>query len=145
MEQRISVLTIGANDLSAMKIFYGQVLGWKTVAENKDIAFYQLNGLLLSICDLKMLADFIGVDPKGEGFRAITIGYNVDTKEEVLNLYEGLKDKVKILKEPTEPPFGGLFFYFTDIEGNIIEVAQNPFITLDNIKNAIGHRPIDDL
>ncbi len=145
MEQRISVLTIGANDLSAMKIFYGQILGWKTVAENKDIVFYQLNGLLLSICDRKILADFIGVDPKGQGFRSITIGHNVDTKEEVLKLYDRLKDKVKILKEPTEPPFGGLFFYFTDIEGNIIEIAQNPFITLDNNKNAIGHRPIDSL
>lgn len=145
MEQRISILTIGADDLNAMKIFYGQVLGWKAVTENKDIVFYKLNGLLLSICDRKMLADFIGVDPKGQGFRSITIGYNVDTKEEVLKLYDRLKDKVKILKEPTEPPFGGLFFYFTDIEGNIIEIAQNPYITLDSNKNAIDHRPIDSL
>jgi predicted enzyme related to lactoylglutathione lyase len=145
MEQRISVLTIGADDLSAMKVFYGQVLGWETVAENKDIAFYKLNGFLLSICDRKTLADFIGVDPNGQGFRSVTIGYNVNSKEEVLKLYDQLKDKVKILKEPTEPPFGGLFFYFTDIEGNIIEVAQNSFITLDKDKNAIDHKPIDHL
>lgn len=145
MEQRISVLTIGADDLNAMKNFYGQVLGWMAVAENKDIAFYKLNGFLLSICDRKMLADFIGVDHNGHGFRSVTIGYNVDSKEEVLELYDQLKDKVKILKEPTEPQFGGLFFYFTDIEGNIIEVAQNSFITLDKDKNAIDHKPIDHL
>jgi predicted enzyme related to lactoylglutathione lyase len=145
MEQRISVLTIGADDLNAMKFFYGNVLGWETVVENKDIAFYKLNGFLLSICDRKMLADIIGVDPKGQGFRSVTIGYNVDSKEEVLNLYEQLKDKVKILKEPTEPPFGGLFFYFTDIEGNIIEVAQNSFIILGIDKNVISHKPIDHL
>jgi len=145
MEQRISVLTLGADDLEAMKSFYGKVLGWTTVAENKDIAFYKLNGFLLSICDRKMLVDFIGIDSQGQGFRSVTIGYNVESKEEVLELYEQLKDKVKILKEPTEPTFGGLFFYFTDIEGNIIEVAYNSFVTLDKLKNAIGHKPIDNL
>jgi len=145
MEQRISVLTIGAEDLNAMKKFYAQVLGWTTVAENKDIAFYKCNGFLLSICDQKMLADFIGISHKGQGFRSVTMGYNVDSKEEVIKLYDQLKDKVTILKEPTEPPFGGLFFYFEDIEGNIIEIAQNPFILFDNDKNAIGHTPIDHL
>ncbi|WP_114789950.1 hypothetical protein U0035_11535 [Niabella yanshanensis] len=64
-----------------------------------------------------MLADFIGVDHNGQGFRPVTIGYNVESKEEVLEIYDQLKDKVIILKEPTEPLFGGLFFYFTDIEG----------------------------
>lgn len=145
MEQRISVLTIGAENLAAMKDFYGQVLGWKTVAENKDIVFYKLNGFLLSICDRKMLADFIGISSEGNGFRSMTIGYNVETKEEVVQLYDQLKHKVKILKEPTEPPFGGLFFYFTDIEGNIIEVACNSFITLDEEDNAIDHKPIEYL
>ena len=145
MEQRISVLTIGADNLNAMKNFYGNVLGWETVAENKDIAFFKFNGFLLSICDKKTLADFIGVDHKGHGFRYVTIGYNVDSKEEVLELYDQLKDKVKILKEPSEPPFCGLFFYFTDVEGNIIEIAQNSFVTLDKENNVIGHRPIDHL
>jgi len=145
MEQRISVLTIGADDLNAMKAFYGEVLGWTTVAENKEIAFYKLNGFLLSICDRKTLAKFIGIDHKGNGFRSVTIGHNVDSKEEVSKLYDQLKSKVKILKEPTEPPFGGLFFYFSDIEGNIIEVAYNSFITLDKDKNATDHKQIGHL
>lgn len=145
MEQRISVLTIGADNLEAMKSFYEQVLGWKAIAENKDIVFYKLNGFLLSICDRKMLAGFIGIDHEGKGFRSVTIGYNVESKNEVLKLYEELKDKVKILKEPAEAPFGGLFFYFTDVEGNIIEIAQNSFVMLDKDKNAISHSPIDHL
>ena len=145
MEQRISVLTIGAENLSAMKDFYGKTLGWKAIAENKDIIFYKLNGFLLSICDRKMLADFIGIRYEGNGFRCVTIGYNVQTEEDVLQLYDQLKDKVKMLKEPTAPPFGGLFFYFTDIEENIIEVACNPFIMLDKENNAVAHKPIDHL
>lgn len=143
MEQRISVLTIGAENLKAMRNFYANVLGWVSVAENKDIVFYRLNGFLLSICKRKMLADFIGVEANGHGFRSLTVGYNVQRKAEVLKFYNQLKDKVTILKEPTEPPFGGLFFYFADPEGNIIEIAQNPYITLDEVKNAIDHKPID--
>jgi predicted enzyme related to lactoylglutathione lyase len=47
-------------------------------------------------------------------------------------IYEKLKAKgVKILKVPTAPPYGGLFFYFEDVEGNIIEVAYSMFIPLD--------------
>lgn len=34
MEQRISVLTLGADNLEAMKNFYGALLGWKAVAGN---------------------------------------------------------------------------------------------------------------
>lgn len=145
MEQRISVLTIGAENLTAMKEFYGKTLGWKTIAENKDIAFYRLNGFLLSICNRKMLADFIGISSEGNGFRSVTIGINVPTEEGVLQFYGQLKDKVNILKEPTAPPFGGLFFYFPDIEGNIIEIACNSFIILDKDLNAIDHKPIDNL
>ncbi|HEU5145266.1 MAG TPA: VOC family protein [Chryseosolibacter sp.] len=145
MEQRMSVLTIGADDLIGMRNFYSHVLGWAPIAGNKDIVFYKLNGCLLSICDRKMLADFIGVSPKGVGFRSTTIGYNVSSREEVLLLFERLRDKVTILKEPTEPPFGGLFFYFTDVEGNILEVAFNPFVILDKENNAVGHQPIDDM
>jgi uncharacterized protein len=145
MEQRISVLTIGADNLTKMKTFYSEVLGWKPVTQNQDIAFLKLNGFLLSICDRKMLADFIGINAQGSGFRSVTIGYNVPSREEVLRLYQELKEKVAILKEPTEPPFGGLFFYFQDIEGNILEVAYNPFITLDSTGNAVDHKPIEHL
>lgn len=143
MEQRVSVLTIAAADLAAMRNFYTEVLGWKVLAENKDIVFFKCNGFLLSICERKGLAGFIGIDPEGQGFRSLTIGYNVDTKEEVTEHYQVLKAKgVRILKEPTEVSFGAYFFYFADIEGNILEIAYNPYVILDELKNAVDHQPI---
>jgi uncharacterized protein len=146
MEQRLSVLTIGANDLTAMRKFYEENFGWKPVAENKDIVFYKMNGFLFSIGKRKELASFIGIDPAGSGFRSVTFGYNVPTKDEVRRLYKLLKEKgVKILNKPTKPPFGGLFFYFEDVEGNIIEIAYNTFIPLDENNNAIDHKPINHL
>lgn len=146
MEQRLSVLTIGANDLQAMRKFYEGTFGWKPVAANKEIVFYKMNGFLFSIGKRRELADFIGIDSQGSGFRSVTFGYNVSTADEVRILYKQLKSKgVKILKEPTAPPFGGLFFYFEDIEGNIIEIAYSTFIPLDDEHNAIDHYSIDNL
>lgn len=144
MEQRITVLTIGAQDLTLMRNFYEDVLGWQPVAQNEDIVFYQMNGFLISLSKKAGLETFIGVELGTRG--PVTIGYNVDTEAEVLEVYNQLvASGVKILKRPTEPPFGGLFFYFQDIEGNILEVACNRFVLLDTEKNAIGHLPIEDL
>lgn len=146
MQQRLTVLTIGANDLQAMRKFYEEILEWQPVAVNKDIVFYQLNGFLFSIGKRKDLAGFIGVNPEGNGFRSVTFGYNVATEDEVREHYKQLKAKgVKMLNEPTAPPFGGLFFYFEDVEGNILEIACNSFIPLDKDNNAVGHKPIDHL
>lgn len=110
MQQRMSVLTIVADNLSAMKNFYVQILGWQPVVQNKDIVFFKLNGFLLSICERKMLADFIGVSPNGNGFRCVTIGYNVETKEEVWHLYNQIKNKVTILKNQQSPLLVDYFF-----------------------------------
>lgn len=146
MEQRISVLSIGADDLIAMRNFYEEILGWNPIAQNKDIAFYKMNGFLFSIAKRRELADFIGVNPDGIGFRSVTFGYNVSTENEVRKLYKKLKAKgVKVLSEPTAPPFGGLFFYFEDIEGNILEIAYNTFVLLDEENNAVDHKEIDHL
>lgn len=73
------------------------------------------------------------------------MSYNVRTEQEVRDMYATLKSKgVKMLKEPTLLPIG-LFFYFEDVEGNIIEVAHNSYIPLDEDFNAVDHKPIDHL
>jgi len=146
MEQRLSLITLAANDLDAMRNFYEQKLGWIPEAQNKDIVFYKLNGFLFSITERKFLAELIGVSSEGSGFRGVTFAYNVPTEKEVTDIYDRLKSNgVTILKEPTVPPFGGLFFYFADVEGNILEVAYNTFIPLDDQLNATGHKSIDHI
>lgn len=146
MEQRISVLTIGADNLDTMRQFYEETFGWKPVAVNKDIVFYKMNGFLFSIAKRKDLGQFIGINSEGSGFRAVVFGYNVSSAAEVNTLYRELKGKgVKIIAEPKTPPFGGLFFYFEDVEGNMLEIAYNDYILMDENNNAIGHKSIDHL
>jgi hypothetical protein len=148
MEQRLSLITLGVEDLPAMRQFYTDTLGWQPVAANKDIVFFKLNGLLLSLYSRAQLADFVGLSAPGSqsGFRGFTLAYNVPSDEQVRALYGHLAGEgVRILREPLAPPFGGLLFCFADPEGNVWEVAHNPYIPLDGQGNAITHHPIDHL
>ncbi|GAB3264530.1 VOC family protein [Larkinella harenae] len=146
MEQRLSVFTLAADNLAAMRTFYVDALGWQPIAENKDIIFFQCNGFLFSIGKKEQLAPMIGVKPDGSGFRSFTFGYNVPTKDEVDAWFGKLNTKgVTILQPPTETAFGGYFFYFSDVEGNILEIAYNPYTPLDEAGNVITHHNIDNL
>jgi len=146
MEQRLSVITLGVDNLAAQKEFYKSKLGWRAVAENKDIVFFKLNGFLFSLFDRKQLAESSGVEAAGSGFRSFTISYNVSSKEEVDNMFSKFRaDGVSILKSPTETPFGGYYFIFSDLENNVLEVAYNPYVPLDDDGNVITHKSIDNL
>ena len=47
MQQQISVITLGINELPRSRNFYVHGFGWAPVFENEEIIFYQMNGLML--------------------------------------------------------------------------------------------------
>lgn len=146
MEQRLSVITLGVDDLATQTAFYKNQLGWTAVAENKDIVFFKMNGFLFSLLDRKALAAGSGMPAAGSGFRAITLSINMPTKKQVDEMHETLRNKnVKILKSPEYTPFGGYYFTFADAENNVLEVAYNPYIPLDENGDVITHHSIDNL
>lgn len=146
MDQRISIITLGADNLEAMKKFYIEKFGWKIEAQAKDIAFFKLNGLLLGLYGRKDLAAFSGKSPEGSGYRPLVIAYMVNSKAEVEDLYNQFKSRgIEIIKEPSTPPIGGYYFLLSDIEGNVWEVAWNPFMVLDETGNVVSHKNIDHL
>ena len=146
MDQRLSIITIGADSLPAMRAFYIEKFGWEPVAENKDILFFKLNGFLFGLYGRKDMAKFVGASPEGSGFRPYNLAYMVDSKQKEVELYQLLKSRgVKIIKEPEVPAIGGYYFLIADIEGNIWEIAYNLFIPLDEKGNVITHNPIDHL
>ncbi|MVM29022.1 VOC family protein [Spirosoma sp. HMF4905] len=105
-----------------------------------------MNGFLFSLFDRKSLAAGAGVSASEHGFRSFTFAYNVSSKQEVDLLFDELKEKgVNMLNEPQDTPFGGYFFCFADVEDNVLEVAYNPYIPLDESGNAISHNNIDNL
>lgn len=147
MEQRLSIITIGAENLQAMRNFYVEKFGWKTVAENKDIVFFKLNGFLFGLYGRKEMAAFNNTSPEGSGFRPYNLAYMVKSRKEVEDIYAAVKSKgIRIVQEPKVPPvIGGYYFLMADVEGNIWEVAYNELIPLDENGNVITHKPIDHL
>ncbi|RCH56353.1 VOC family protein [Mucilaginibacter hurinus] len=146
MLQRLSVITIGVNNLQAQTAFYKTQLGWIPEAENNDIVFFKMNGFLFSLFNRRALAEGVGVQHEGSGFRPVVLSYNVPVQDEVDELYAAFKSRdINILKSPVHTPFGGYYFAFADPENNVWEIAYNPYIPLDAAGNTITHESISDL
>lgn len=137
MEQRATIIGLGVSDLQKSSDFYENQFGWKkTASSNEDISFFQLNGILLSLYPRAKLAEDAGVNPKGEGFNAFSLAYCTRSKEEVDQLIENLEKKgVKVVKKPEEVFWGGYSSYVADPDGNLWEIAYNPFLPLDEEGN----------
>jgi catechol 2,3-dioxygenase-like lactoylglutathione lyase family enzyme len=106
MEQRLTFITLGVNDLAVSRKFYEEIFGWKPDANSGgDVVFFRLNGIVLSLFPREELAKDAGVPSKGSGFRPFTLAHNVRTEQEVDSLIAILRTKgVPVIKEPQRPP-----------------------------------------
>ena len=137
MEQRLTIITLGVEDLQRSMEFYEKTLGWKRVQEENDqIAFFQLNGIMLALFPANQLARDASVDPQGSGFKKFSLAYNTRSEKEVDDLFKELETKgVKIAKRPEKAFWGGYSGYFADPDDNLWEVAYNPSLKLDEKGN----------
>ncbi|XGW00110.1 MAG: VOC family protein [Leptolyngbya sp. BL-A-14] len=139
MQQRLSLVTLGVQDLSRSLQFYRDGLGWKPSSASQDeVAFFQLGGVVLSLYARTSLAEDATVDPAGTGFSGITLAYNTKSKEEVdavLQLVEQLGER--IVKPAQDVFWGGYSGYFVDPDGHLWEVAWNPFWAFDESDQVI--------
>lgn len=138
MEQRLTIVGLGVSDLKVSTSFYEECFGWeKTESSNDNITFFQLNGILLSLYPSEKLAEDAGVEAAGSGFKGFSLAHNPRTKEAVDELFAELEGKnVKIVKRPEEVFWGGYSGYIADPDGNLWEIAFNPFLPLDENGNA---------
>ncbi|MEH7353831.1 VOC family protein [Neobacillus drentensis] len=132
--QRVSLLTLGAIDLPALRAFY-QSLGWEETDFSSDqYAVFKTAGVLLSLFPIAELAKDAGIElpTSPETFRAVTFAINVAKPEQVDSTIEEIrKASGKILREPSDAFWGGRTAYFADPENNLWEVAWNPSSVFD--------------
>ena len=133
MEQRITFITLGVNDLNTSIDFYENKFGWKrSPSSTGDIVFFEFKGFSLSLYPREELAKDATVDSEGNGFKGFTIAYAVRSEEEGDTLIQTLRGKgVKIVKEPQKVFWGGYSSYIADPDENLWEIAYNPFLKLD--------------
>ncbi|WP_040495425.1 VOC family protein [Fulvivirga imtechensis] len=132
MEQRLTIVTLGVEDLTRSTDFYSNTLGWeKTKESNDNITFYKLNGILISLYPIKKLAEDAQTDHLRNGFKGFSLAHNARSESEVDQIFDDLRKKgVKIIKEPEKVFWGGYSGYISDPDGYLWEVAFNPYLEL---------------
>lgn len=130
MEQRITFITLGVIDINTSIDFYENKFGWKRSAQSSDdLIVFELRGLYLALYPKDALARDAGIDAGGQGFSGFTISYNVKSIKEVDDLIAALKSRgVRVVKEPQKVFWGGYSSYIEDPDGNLWEIAYNPYL-----------------
>ncbi len=127
MEPRISIITLGVEDLERSVRFYRDGLGLPRRDGPSDIAFFTTAGTWLALFSRESLAKDAEVTPNGSGFRGFTLAHNVRTKEEVDALLErATAAGARLVKPAQTASWGGYSGYFSDPDGFLWEVAWNP-------------------
>jgi catechol 2,3-dioxygenase-like lactoylglutathione lyase family enzyme len=130
MEQRVSVVTLGVQDLARARRFY-EALGWTTGAQPADdVVFFQAGGTIVSLWGREQLAEDTRVSDSG-GWGGITLAQNVHSPAEVDAVLAAAEDAgAQITRPGGETFWGGYSGVFVDPEGHAWEVAHNPHWTL---------------
>lgn len=130
MQQRISVITLGVDDLARARAFYER-LGWRSsCAPDSDVVFFQAGGMVFALWGRAELAEDSGV-AQGSGFGGVTLAYNVGSPAEVDELIAKTREAgATISREPGATFWGGYSGVFLDPDGYPWEVAHNPHWTL---------------
>ncbi|HSJ53820.1 MAG TPA: VOC family protein [Anaerolineae bacterium] len=134
MRPRITVITIGVDDLSASLRFYRDGLGLPTEGivgtefEHGAVAFFDLQaGVRLALWPRKSIAHDSGLPESPASPTEFTLGHNVSSREEVDAVLEQARDAgARILDQAHDTFWGGYAGYFQDPDGHLWEVVWNP-------------------
>jgi uncharacterized protein len=131
VEQRVSLVTLGVEDLARARAFY-EALGWKTGATPADdVVFFQAGGMIFGLWGREQLSEDSGVEDPG-GYGGVTLAYNARDRAEVDAVIEEARAAgATIAREPGEAFWGGYTAVFVDPDGHPWEVAHNPHWELD--------------
>ena len=134
MKPRITLITIGVDDLERSLRFYRDGLGLKTEGivgkqfEHGAVAFFDLQaGLKLALWPRKSLAHDTSLPVGNPSATELSIGHNVSSKAEVDTVMEQARKAGAVIVKPAHDTFwGGYSGYFQDPDQHLWEVAWNP-------------------
>jgi catechol 2,3-dioxygenase-like lactoylglutathione lyase family enzyme len=134
LKPRITVITLGVDDLEKSLAFYRDGLGFSTEGiigaeyEHGAVAFFDLqSGLKLAIWQRKNIAHDANVPLTASSPVEFTLGHNVGSKEEVDQVMDQAKQAGATITTPAHDTFwGGYAGYFQDPDGHLWEVVWNP-------------------
>jgi predicted lactoylglutathione lyase len=141
MEQRLSLITLGVEDIARARAFY-EALGWKassvgaTATGEAAVCFFQLGGIVLALWDRRALAKDVRAADHVTRFRGVALAYNARGRAEVdAVLGEAQRAGGRIVKPAQDTFYGGYAGYFADPDGHLWEIAWNPDFRIDTKGN----------
>ena len=128
MNPRISMITLGVDDMERSTSFYRDGLGFPQMDSPPEVAFFTLNGTWLGLYSRESLAEDATVSPEGHGFPGFTLSHNVATEADVDQIVElAVSAGAGLVKQPQKASWGGYHGYLADPDGYLWEIAYNPF------------------
>lgn len=140
MPARLSVVTVGARDLPALRRFYG-ALGWDEVVGSDDgWAAYLLGGVLFALYPVAALSAESGSDGLSPaGWSGVTLACNVAAAGDVDRAFDAaVSAGADPIAAPTAREWGGRSAYIADPEGNRWEIAWAPSARFDDRGSVVG-------
>lgn len=134
MKSRITVITVGVDNLEKSLAFYRDGLGLPTNGiigtefEHGAVAFFDLQaGLKLAIWARTNIAHDAGIPSGPPSSTELTLGHNVASKEEVDAVMEQAKNAGAVIVKQAQNTFwGGYAGYFEDPDRHLWEIVWNP-------------------
>ncbi|MFL5487734.1 MAG: VOC family protein [Gemmatimonadaceae bacterium] len=134
MKPRITLITLGVDDLEASVRFYRDGLGLQTQGivgkefEYGAVAFFDLqSGLKLALWPRKSIARDAGIPRGTPSATEFTLAQNVTSKSEVDAVMKQAQNAgAVIVKSAQDTFYGGYAGYFQDPDQHLWEVAWNP-------------------
>lgn len=139
MKPRITLITIGVDDLERALRFYRDGLGWRTEGvvgkdfEYGAVVFFDLqSGLRLALWPRKSIARDSGLPLTGPSAADIVLAHNVSSSAEVDAVMKQAEAAgAAIVKSAQETFWGGYAGYFQDPDAHLWEVAWNPQFSIE--------------
>jgi catechol 2,3-dioxygenase-like lactoylglutathione lyase family enzyme len=130
----VAVITLGVRDLARARRFYHEGLAWPIQQEDDNWVCFLLGGgsSALALYPWDDLAEDARVPVEGNGFRGVSLAYNVRSSGRVDEvLAEAGRAGGTVVKPAAPTVWGGYGGYFADPDGHLWEVAtgatQLPF------------------
>ena len=139
MKPRITLVTLGVDDLKKALAFYRERLGLPSKGimgeefEHGAVAFFELqNGLRMALWPRASIAHDSGLPKTPRSPTDFTLAHNVNSRTEVDTVMaQAKKAGATIVKSAHDTFYGGYAGYFQDPDGHLWEVAWNPQWKID--------------
>ncbi|WP_019961244.1 VOC family protein [Woodsholea maritima] len=132
MEQRLTMITLGVDDIAAARDFFENGLGWQAHAgSNDNVVFFETGASVLGLYGREALGEEANAELANDQIPPVSISWNGRTREEVDAAYaQALAAGAEDLSAPKPVFWGGYSGYVKILGRFLLELAHNPFWTV---------------